>query len=268
MIDQGKGNVLGVAVDIVDYDAAVEKILNAARERRPFAATALAVHGVMCAVGDADLRARINRLDLAVPDGQPVRWALNLSRGTRLRTQVRGTNLTLEVLSSCEREGLAVYFYGSGKHTLDALTRNLRARMPALVIAGVSPSRFAAVPQEELPEIARTITESGADVVFVGLGCPRQELFVHAMLDTLERPTLAVGAAFDYIAGTLREPPRALRRYGLEWLWRLVLEPQRLWRRYLLLNPAYLALLALQAGRIWRPVTTTPLPRKSSHIPA
>lgn len=268
MIDDGKGNVLGVSVDVVDYEAAVEKVIVAARSHLPFAVTALAVHGVMCAVGNSDLRARVNRLDLAVADGQPVRWALNMCERRRLREQVRGTNLTLKILARCEREGLSVFFYGSEQRTLDALTAALRARMPSLVLAGASPSRFCAVAGEELAEIGEAIAASGADVVFVGLGCPRQELFVHAMRESLRVPLIAVGAAFDYLAGTMPEPPQAFRRHGLEWLWRLWLEPRRLWRRYMLLNPAYIILVTLQAVRLWRPMTTTPLPEPPVRVPA
>ncbi len=102
-------------------------------------------------------------------------------------------------------------------------------------------------------EIADRITASGARFVFVGLGCPRQEVFCASLRPLIDVPLLGVGAAFDYHAGLLRRPPERLQRFGLEWLWRLSLEPGRLWRHYLFLNPAYIMLVALQGTRLWRP---------------
>jgi exopolysaccharide biosynthesis WecB/TagA/CpsF family protein len=119
----------------------------------------------------------------------------------------------------------------------------------------MEPSRFGTVTPVELDQLAARIRACGAQICFVGLGCPRQETFVAAMRDRLGMPALAVGAAFTYLSGELREPPAFLRRHGFEWLWRLVHEPRRLWRRYVLLNPAYLTLLAVQrlTGRTVRP---------------
>jgi exopolysaccharide biosynthesis WecB/TagA/CpsF family protein len=263
VIDGGKRNVLGVLVDVVDYAAATERVLAAARQRRPLALTALAVHGVMTGVGDRAHGARLNAFDLATPDGQPVRWALNLLHGAGLTDRVYGPTLTMRVLAGCAAEGLPVYLYGSTEPTLDRLAANLRERLPELTIAGREPSKFRAAQPGEETEIAARITGSGARLVLVGLGCPRQEMFAYAMRPLLTAPLLAVGAAFDYHAGLLRTPPAWMQRYGLEWLWRLGLEPRRLWRRYVLLNPAYLTRLAAQKSRLWRaepaPAATAPL---------
>ncbi|RZU50967.1 exopolysaccharide biosynthesis WecB/TagA/CpsF family protein [Krasilnikovia cinnamomea] len=252
MIAQGKRNVLGVLVDAVDYEAATEQIITAARERRPFAVTALAVHGVMTGVQDRAHNARLNSFDLVTPDGQPVRWALNLVHGARLADRVYGPTLTLKVLERAAAEGLPVYLYGSTQPTLDRLVPALEGMFPALKIAGVEASKFRSVQPGEDAEIAERIKASGARVVLVGLGCPRQEVFTYAMRPLLDMPLLAVGAAFDYHAGLLKNPPAWMQRYALEWLWRLGLEPKRLWKRYVLLNPAYLARLAAQKSGLWR----------------
>jgi exopolysaccharide biosynthesis WecB/TagA/CpsF family protein len=253
VIDHGKRNVLGVQVDAVDYAFAVDKVLAAAREHRPLAVTALAVHGVMTGAQDRAHGARLNAFDLVTPDGQPVRWALNLLYRTHLADRVYGPDLTLRVLEACADEGLPVYFYGSTADTLDRLTRKLRERLPKLDIVGAEPSKFRTAEPGEAAEIADRFDATGARVVLVGLGCPRQEVFVYALHRLVRAPMLAVGAAFDYHAGQLRMPPRWMQRYGLEWLWRLGLEPRRLWRRYVLLNPAYLARLAAQKAHVWRP---------------
>jgi exopolysaccharide biosynthesis WecB/TagA/CpsF family protein len=252
VIDAGKRNVLGVLVNVVDYEAAAATALAAAREHRPLALTALAVHGVMTGVLDKAHGARLNSFDLVTPDGQPVRWALNLLHGAALADRVYGPTLTLRVLDGCAAEGLPVYLYGSTQDTLDRLVAALTAQFPALKIAGTEPSKFRPARPGEPAEIAARIRESGARVVLVGLGCPRQEVFAYALRPLLDLPLLAVGAAFDYHAGQLRKPPAWMQRYGLEWLWRLGLEPGRLWRRYLLLNPAYLVRLGAQKARLWK----------------
>ncbi len=258
MIDQGKRNVLGVLVDAIDYEAATEKVISAALERRPLALTALAVHGVMTGVQDRDHGARLNGFDIVTPDGQPVRWALNMLHRAGLRERVYGPALTALVLRRCADEGLPVYLYGSTDATLDRLVSTLHRTLPALKIAGMEASKFRAVRPGEDIEIAERIRASGARLVLVGLGCPRQEVFAFAMRPLVGMPLLAVGAAFDYHAGQLRTPPPWMQRYGLEWLWRLGLEPRRLWRRYLLLNPAYLARLSAQKTRVWRATPSAP----------
>jgi exopolysaccharide biosynthesis WecB/TagA/CpsF family protein len=252
MIDQGKRNVLGVLVDVVDYDAVTEKVMSAARNRRPLALTALAVHGVMTGVRDPAHAARLNSFDVVTPDGQPVRWALNLLHGAGLSERVSGPALTPRVLARCADEGLPVYLYGSTEATLARLVDALTTSLPTLQIAGAEPSKFRPTEPGEDDEIAQRIRDSGARLVLVGLGCPRQEVFTFAMRDLLNMPLIAVGAAFDYHAGQLRRAPEWMQQHALEWFWRLVLEPRRLWRRYLVLNPAYLVRLSAQKLGLWR----------------
>jgi N-acetylglucosaminyldiphosphoundecaprenol N-acetyl-beta-D-mannosaminyltransferase len=260
MIDRGKQNVLGVCVDAVDYEAAVARIVAAARERRPMAVSALAVHGVMTGVLDATHRYRLNHLDLVVPDGQPVRWALNLLHGARLPDRVYGPTLMLKLCEQAACEGLPIYLYGSRPEVLEALGRRLRARFPGLELAGTQASRFRRISHAEKQSIVETIRRSGAALLFAGLGCPRQEVWAYEYRDALATPLIAVGAAFDFHAGLLPQAPLPMQRFGLEWLYRLMHEPQRLWKRYALLNPSYLALLALQATGLKRfdPTQATP----------
>lgn len=267
MLDAGKRNVLGVLVDVVDYEAATERVLTAARQRTPMAVTALAVHGVMTGVADPAHNARLNAFDLVTPDGQPVRWALNLLHRAGLADRVYGPTLTLRVVERCAAEGLPVYLYGSTEATLDRLVAALTERFPALKVAGAEPSKFRTAREGELAQIAARIRDSGARVLLVGLGCPRQEIFTYAIRPLLDGPALAVGAAFDYHAGQLRRPPAWMQRRGLEWLWRLGLEPRRLWRRYLLLNPAYLARLGAQRTGLWRATPPAPAAEPPAVVP-
>jgi N-acetylglucosaminyldiphosphoundecaprenol N-acetyl-beta-D-mannosaminyltransferase len=255
---RSKRNVLGVLVDACDYAAATDQIIAAAIERRHFAVTAIAVHGIMEGVGNAGFRRQLNSFDLVTPDGQPVRWALNLLYGAHLRERVYGPDLSLWVLADAAQRGLPVYLYGSTRGTLNRLIASLRHRYPTLEIAGSEPSKFRGAKPGEAEEIAERITDSGARLVLVGLGCPRQERFAYAMRPLLHMPLLAVGAAFAYHAGDLPIPPAWMQRHALEWVWRLGYEPKRLWRRYAVTNPAFLALLGAQKARVWRAAPPPP----------
>lgn len=252
MIDHGKHNVLGIGVNAVDYESALEQILSAARDRRSLAVSALAVHGVMTGVLDEEHRHRLNHFDLIVPDGQPVRWALRWLHGVRLAERVYGPTLTLRVCEQSAARRLPVYLYGSKPEVLERLTRNLKDRFAGLEIAGSEPSRFRRLSASEKEETAERIRCSGAAITLVGLGCPRQEVWVYEYRDLLPMPLLAVGAAFDFHAGNVPQAPPWMQRRGLEWLYRLSREPKRLWKRYLFLNPYFLTLLGLQALRMKR----------------
>jgi N-acetylglucosaminyldiphosphoundecaprenol N-acetyl-beta-D-mannosaminyltransferase len=261
MIDLGKRNLLGVLVDTVDYEAAVDRVIEAARENVAFGGSALAVHGVMSGVMDAEQRYRLNALDLVTPDGQPVRWGLNRLYGVGLRDRVYGPRLMHELCLAAAQCQLPVYLYGGRPDMLDALVRFLSRRVPGLSVAGAEPSRFRRTTGAEKAEIVERIISSGARLTFVGLGCPRQETFAYEYRHDLSMPVIGVGAAFDYHAGRISEPPEVIQNAGLQWAHRLAQDPRRLWRRYLLLNPAYLALLSLQVGRIWRPDPSGVAPR-------
>ncbi|HEX3283924.1 MAG TPA: WecB/TagA/CpsF family glycosyltransferase [Mycobacterium sp.] len=266
-IDAGKLNVLGVMVDGVDYDAVIARVLAAARERQPLSLTALAVHGVMTGVRDPRHRARLNAFDIVAPDGQPVRWGLNILYGTGLSDWVSGPELTARLLSRMSDEGLPVYLYGSTPEIVESLSVSLGGALPALRVAGAEPSKFRDSTSGEFAALANRISGSGARLLLVGLGCPRQEIFTHAMRSLLDLPVLAVGAAFDYQAGRLRPAPKWMQRYGLAWLFRLIREPRRLWRRYLVLNSEYLARLAAQKLGLWRPQVAEPTYDASNRIP-
>jgi exopolysaccharide biosynthesis WecB/TagA/CpsF family protein len=209
----------------------------AARAQQPFGAAALAVHGLMEARRDPAYRARLNSLDLTTPDGQPVRWALNSLHATGLADRVYGPFLMLHVCESAARERLPVFFFGGTADTLRKLSAALLQRYPGLIIAGTKPSRFSLLTAEEAVTDAREITASGARLVFCGLGCPRQENWVHAMRPLVNAPLLAVGAAFPLWAGERRMAPGWMQRGGLEWIFRLGQEPRRLLHRYLVFNP-------------------------------
>lgn len=237
--------VLGALVHQIEMQDAVNQIIAAAHEERPLGVSALAVHGVMESVDDSELRYRINDLELVVPDGQPVRWALNWLYGAGLAERVYGPDLMANVCERAAAEGLPVYLFGSSEATLEKLRTRLALRYPGLKLAGSHASRFRQATVAEQREDLERIRASTARIVFVGLGCPRQEVWTYENRLEISLPVTAVGAAFDYLAGTTKQPAAWMQRRGLEWLHRLVKEPRRLWRRYLVLNPRYLMLLTL-----------------------
>jgi len=258
MINKGKFPILGINISAVDYENAVKKIIKAAESEIPFGVSALAVHGVMTGYQDKEHRRRLNGLHLITPDGQPVRWALNWLYNTSLSGRVAGPDLTLYVLKEMEKRGLKPYFYGSKQVVLEDLISNLKTKFPDLKIAGYEPSKFRKLDSDEKSKVVSRIQESRADIVFVGLGCPRQEVWVYEYMNLFSRPALAVGAAFDFHAGRLPKAPELMQKKGFEWLYRLIQEPARLWKRYLILGPKYLILIALQYFNINTPENLQP----------
>lgn len=252
MIDEGKRNLLGVLVNVADYEAATGRIIVAAKANAPLAVSALAVHGVMTGVLDESHRHRLNCLDLVLPDGQPVRWALNLLHRSGLRDRVYGPKLTLWLCQKAAEECLPIYLYVSTPETLASLGDRLVLQFPGLKIARARPSMFRRITAEEKRHVIEDIRTSGAKILLVGLGCPRQEVWTYENRSSLPMPIVAVGAAFDFHAGSLRQAPEVLQRVGLEWAFRLCAEPKRLWRRYLLLNPHYVWLVFCQLAHLKR----------------
>ena len=253
MIDRGRHNILGVGVCGVDYEQAVERIAEAAVARRPLGVSALAVHGVMTGVSDPEHRHRLNELEMVVPDGQPVRWAMRWLHGVSLPDRVYGPELTLRTCERAAADGLKIFLFGGTAEVQDALVANLEKRYPGIDIVGRRVSKFRTLDAAERDELIEEIRESGAEITLVGIGCPRQEVWAYEFKNALSMPVLAVGAAFNFHAGLLPQAPKWLQDRGLEWAYRLVKEPRRLWRRYLYLNPYYLSLVAGQKLGLYRP---------------
>lgn len=244
MIDKGRHPILGVKISAVDYSRAVSRVIVAATEGSSLAVTCSAVHGVMLGALDREHRHRLNSFDMIVPDGQPVRWALRWKHGIGLADRVRGVDFMLALCARAAKDRIPIFLYGNRAPVLTALSDRLLEQYPSLVIAGTRPSAFREISEEERRVIAAEISASGAQLVFVGLGCPRQEYWVYENRELLPMPLVGIGSAFDSNAGVLPAPPGWMEKSGLEWAFRLVREPRRLWKRYLFLNPLYLLLLA------------------------
>lgn len=238
--------LFNVSYTITDYEKATRVIINNAQQRNSFGVSALAVHGLMESYKDISLCNQVNKIDMVVPDGQPVRWALNALHKTELKDRVCGPILTQWVLEACHHKALNIYLYGSTQTTLDKLSHFIQQNYPKITICGVHTDRFReATPEEDAQDIEK-INQSNANIVLVGRGCPRQEKWVSDHLGKVNSVMMAVGAAFDFHAGNIKLAPKWMQDYGLEWLFRLIQEPQRLWKRYLFTNSQFIYLFLKQ----------------------
>ncbi|MFZ5820067.1 MAG: WecB/TagA/CpsF family glycosyltransferase [Chloroflexota bacterium] len=232
------GNVLGAQIDALSWDAAIDRLLGWARARESRYVTICNVHVVVSASRDAAYRDIINGSDMATPDGAPVAWMLR-RHGFASQPRISGPDLMWALCERCAAEGLPIHCYGSTEATLGLLRARLAAAFPALKVTMESPPFRALSTVEDAAAVAR-INQSGAGIVFVGLGCPKQERWMAEHRGRVNAVMIGVGAAFDFHAGTVRRAPAWMREHGLEWLHRLLSEPRRLWKRYLVTNTLFI----------------------------
>lgn len=245
------GSVLGVQIDALSWEAALERMLGWARARESRYVTICNVHVVVSASRDEPYREVINGSDMATPDGAPVAWMLR-RLGFANQSRISGPDVMWELCARAANEGLPIYCYGSTANTLGLLETRLRAAFPALRMTMESPP-FRALTDEEDAAAVERINAGGAGIVFVGLGCPKQERWMAEHRGRVNAVMIGVGAAFDFHAGTVQRAPSWMRDNGLEWLHRLASEPRRLWKRYMVTNTLFIAGAARQllSGRDW-----------------
>ncbi|MHB1214952.1 MAG: WecB/TagA/CpsF family glycosyltransferase [Thiobacillus sp.] len=230
--------MLGAQIDSLSWEAALDRLLGWARARESRYVTICNVHVVVSASRDETYRDIINGSDMATPDGAPVAWMLR-RQGFANQPRISGPDLMWELCKRCAAENLPVYFYGSTEATLGLLEARLRAAFPSLQMAMESPPFRALTAEEDVAAVDK-INASGAGVVFVGLGCPKQERWMAEHRGRINAVMIGVGAAFDFHAGTVQRAPAWMRDNGLEWLHRLASEPGRLWKRYLVTNTLFI----------------------------
>ena len=238
-----KHDLFGVCVSATDYDEVVDKTIAAAKAGQSALIDFMPVHGLIPAVQDPAHLNRLNQFDIVAPDGQPVRWAMNYFYRASLRDRVYGPELTWRLCEAAAKNGVSIYLFGSTNQVLEKLQKRLMGAFPALKIAGAeSPPFRPLTPQEDKAAVER-INASGAGLLFLGTGSPRQEVFAFEHRASIRPVQLCVGAAFDFHAGTKKIAPSWMQRRGLEWLFRLTQEPRRLWKRYLVMNTTYVLLV-------------------------
>lgn len=234
-------DVLGVHVSAVSMSQAVTEIARWVAEREPHYVCVTGVHGVMESQRSEELRQIHNAAGIATPDGMPMVWCCHRA-GVAETTRVYGPDLVLELCALAARHGWRSFFYGGRPGVPERLASELQHRFPGLQVVGCYSPPFRPLDEAERDELVGRINASGADFVWVGLSTPKQERWMADMRPRLDAPVLlGVGAAFDIHAGLLPQAPGWMQRAGLEWAFRLAVEPRRLWRRYLANNPRFVA---------------------------
>jgi exopolysaccharide biosynthesis WecB/TagA/CpsF family protein len=219
-------------------------VLNAAQAGQSGLVDFMPAHLLTAVVGDRDLLRKMDDFSIIAPDGQPVRWALNKLYNTGLQDRVYGPETTKRLCAGAADRGIPIYLYGGTEAVLETLTARLKEWFPTLIIAGAEAPPFRPLtPEEDAAAVAR-INASGAKLVFIGIGSPKQEVFAHAHRDSIHGVQLCVGAAFDFHAGAKKMAPAWMQKRGLEWLFRLTQEPGRLWKRYLVANSTFVFLFS------------------------
>jgi len=242
--------VLGVPLALTDYDRTVGWIDTCVSERRRGYICVCNVHTVSASREDPELHAALLSSTLNVPDGQPLVWAMN-ALGHSLGDRVYGPELMLRACAHAARTGQRLYLYGGrSQGALAQLALNLRQRFPGIRIVGGYSPPFHELSADERAAVIEGINRSDADIVWVGIGVPKQEKFMAQMRPVLDAPVLiGVGAAFDFHAGLVPQAPDWLQDAGLEWAYRLGREPRRLWKRYVRYNPRFVVAFGAQLAR-------------------
>ena len=240
--------ILGARTDATSYSDAAERVLAWASRAESRYVCVSNVHVTMESHDAGDYRAVVNGADLVTPDGMPLVWALRLL-GVADATRVRGPTLMARVLERAATARIAVGFYGATPAVLARLAEACQRRFPGLEVAYAHAPPFRPLTAGEDAQVVEDIKRSGARIVFVGLGCPKQERWMAAHKGSVKAVMLGVGAAFDFLAGVKPEAPIWMQNSGLEWVFRLATEPRRLWRRYARHNPRFVALFLRQYAR-------------------
>ena len=240
-----------VPIDRISFSAALDRIAALVGGTAGGAVFTPNVDHVVTAEDDQEFRAAYLAADLCLVDGQPLVWAAALL-GARLPEKISGSDLMLPLLQRAAREGWRVYLLGGAEGVAEALSRDLPARL-GVSVCGASSRRISLRRSAEDEQVARAIAQSGAQLVLVGLGAPKQELWIHRCRPWLGPAVcVAVGASLDFLAGRVKRAPRWVSKAGLEWLFRLLQEPGRLWRRYLIKDPRFLYVLLRQLAAVRR----------------
>ncbi len=237
--------VVNLLPNVVNQESAISAIGDLVEKGGGGYVCLATVHMVMEGYDDAEYGAKVNAADLIITDGMPLVWMQKLL-GASAASRVRGNDLMISLCGFAEKNNLSVGFYGGRQEVIDRIIKRAAAELPKLKIVYAFSPLFRALTVEEDALIVKEINEKSPDILLIGLGCPKQENWMAAHRNKLKTVMLGVGAAFDFYAGNVKESPEWMGKMGLEWLFRLAQEPKRLWKRYLILNPRFIWLAALQ----------------------
>lgn len=243
--DRNYRDILNMHVDVTSYPDATEKVVNWAHEGLQKYVCAANVHMVMESHDDPDFQAIVNEADLVTPDGVPLVWALRML-GVQEASRVYGPDLTLHVCKMAAEQSIPIGLYGGTPSSLQDFVQFLEKNYPGIKIACTIAPPFRPLTPEEDEQYISEINNSDTRILFVGIGCPKQEKWMAEHKEKLNAVMLGVGAAFDFHTGRVRQAPSWMQQNGLEWLFRFLMEPKRLWKRYAKHNPRFVALFLRQ----------------------
>lgn len=249
-VRQSRCRVAHVALDPLTWSGAVSMITAFAQDRRSSVVCMVNAHSVVTASRDDSFGVILADSDVCAPDGAPVSWVMR-RLGVTGQRRIDGPGLLWRYCAYAAGAGDAVYLYGGAPDVMVRLTERLALAFPKLIVAGAECPPFRPLIREEDDAAVERINASGATVLFVSLGCPKQERWMHEHRGRINAVMIGVGAAFDYHAGTLRRAPEWMQRIGLEWAFRLAMEPRRLWKRYLVTNTWFIMLAGRQLAGHW-----------------
>lgn len=231
--------VLGTAINSLTWEAAIAQICAWGEKRESRYICICNVHSVVTAQRDFEFRTILNNADMATADGAPIAWVISHLQKKVKQERINGPDLMWRYLARAEQLQQRPFFYGGNENTLQKLIGAIQVSFPKLQIAGAYSPPFRPLSSEEDQDNVDMINQSGAHLVFVGLGCPKQERWMAAHRGNIQAVMVGVGAAFDYQAGTVKRAPLSWQKHGFEWLYRLLMEPRRLFRRYMVTNSLF-----------------------------
>lgn len=239
--------ILNVGISAIDMNDARSLIENAIMKRQKEYICVCPVSTIMECKRDKMVLESVNSASLAAPDGMPSVW-IGRMLGYKNIKRVYGPELMQEICDVSEKNGYKIFFYGSSANILNKLKEKLNKKYPALVISGAYSPPFRQLTKEEDDKIVEEINNKHPDIIWVGLGSPKQDLWMYQHRDRINAPLMiGVGAAFDFLSGVKPQAPRWIRNNGFEWLFRLITEPNRLWRRYLIDNPLFIYYIVVES---------------------
>jgi exopolysaccharide biosynthesis WecB/TagA/CpsF family protein len=238
-----KYSIFGLNYCATDYENASDLIIEQAKIKNSFTVASLPVHGLIEAYWSEKFRKTANNIDFVVPDGFPIVWALNKMYKLGLKDRVNGIDLSLHILDKAGKNNLNVFLYGSYEDTVNKFAQFINQKYPGVVICGKHPDRFREATEDEDKRDIEMINNSEANLVLVGRGCPRQEYWVESHKKKINAVMIGIGGAFDIHSQKIKRAPKWMQEHSLEWLFRLLQEPKRLWKRYLFTNTAFVLLM-------------------------
>jgi len=248
-----KYEMFGLQIDATTLKQAVESIVSDIEDSRWSRCEFLAVNNLVYSVKSSSFRETLSSFDYIFPDGMPIYWGIKWMRNAISAERITARDFVDVLCKRAQDEAFPVYFYGCTKRVINTLIQKLSVKYPHLQIVGYEPSKFQPLTNQECSEIFERVNQSGARILFVGMGCPVQEELVSSIENKIEAVQLCVGSAFLVHSGTIVVAPKIMQNIGLEWLYRLLQEPRRLWRRYLFTN-SYFLWISLKAA--WRRIAT------------